>query len=389
MSQPQYSDEKLAEMTELKAVVHDPRYEIVPIVGGGEFLYDPQVFWNWAGDGAHSVWGQQRDSILISDIGGQPQRESDWAMGHGAILRLNADNSWETIMAHGVGRQAGVFRPIVAPDGWGAWGGHIFFLSQVVPHRKGAINDHLIYRIGPGETKPDAFATLPRSGSLNDGITGAGLTGVFGRPGTAEAGKFLVFSMANCTIYAVDPDGMVEPYIQVPGMPYRVYYADPDIVGEENVLVVETQTGAGGFADNESKEALSHSWHPVHYRIVGREVIPQNIEALKGGPGHRAPAGFGPFAGGYFRPENNGFVVTVHWVESDQDGVSAFPYTTTIMRRDENGEEHVFLSNVQAGQNLIGFAGDRMIVTNMGQSYSTGNFKHPDGVVFGVRYKGE
>jgi hypothetical protein len=25
----------------------------------------------------------------------------------------------------------------------------------------------------------------------------------------------------------------------------------------------------------------------------------------------------------------------------------------------------------------------------MGQSYSTGNFKHPDGVVFAVRFKGE
>lgn len=389
MSQQQYNNKKLAQMTELKAKVHDPRYEIVPIVSGGEFLYDPQVFWNWAEVGAQSIWGVPEDSILISDIGGQPQRETDWAMGHGAILRLNADNSWETIMAHGVGRQAGVFRPIVAPEGWGEWGGHIFFLSQVVPHRRGAVDDHMVYRIGPGETKPHAFATLPRTGKLNKGVSGAGLTGVFGRRGTPEAGKFLVFSMANCTIYAVDPDGTVEPYLEVPAMPYRVFYADPEIVGEDDVLVVEAQTGAGGFADNDSDDARSHSWHPVHYRICGREVIPENLEALTGGAGHRATSGFGPFAGQYFRPENNGFIVTVHWVESDQDGVKQFPYTTTIMRRDENGEEHVFVSDLQAGQNLIGFAGDRMIVTNMGQSYSTGNFKHPDGVVFAVRYKGE
>jgi hypothetical protein len=193
--------------------------------------------------------------------------------------------------------------------------------------------------------------------------------------------------MANCTIYAVDPDGTVEPYVHVPGMPYRVYYADLEIVGEENVLVVETQPGTG-FAEHETDDTRNCVWHPVQYRIAGREVIAEDIAALKGGPGHRAPPGFGPFAGQIFRPENNGFIVTVHWVEADPNGVCAFPYTTTIMRRDEDGEEHVFVSNVQAGQNLLGFVGDRMIVTNMGQSYSTGNFKHPDGVVFAIRYKG-
>jgi hypothetical protein len=83
MTEPEYNNEQLAHMTELKAVVHDPRYEIVPILGGGDFLYDPQVFWNWSDDGGRSIWGEKEGSILISDIGGQPQRETDYRLGHG------------------------------------------------------------------------------------------------------------------------------------------------------------------------------------------------------------------------------------------------------------------------------------------------------------------
>ena len=88
MSQAQYTAEALKEMTAFRVQVHDPRYEFVPLIGGGEFLYDPQVFWDWREDCA---WAGPKDSILISDIGGQPQRTTDWTMGHGAIYRLHAD----------------------------------------------------------------------------------------------------------------------------------------------------------------------------------------------------------------------------------------------------------------------------------------------------------
>lgn len=62
-------------------------------------------------------------------------------------------------------------------------------------------------------------------------------------------------------------------------------------------------------------------------------------------------------------------------------------YSASIMRRDADGKEHVFVSYVQAGQNLIAFACDRMIVSNMGHSYSSGNFKNSDGEVFAVQPK--
>lgn len=130
----------------------------------------------------------------------------------------------------------------------------------------------------------------------------------------------------------------------------------------------------------------THEFRTAHYRIADGTVHPQPIAALQGGVTLRAPKGFGPLGGETFRPEYAGFMSSVHWAEGDSS--EALPYTTSIIHRDAEGREHVFASNIQAGQNLIGFAGNRMIVTNMGHSYSSGNFKHPDGTVFAIRYVG-
>lgn len=372
----------LQEITKLKVELHDDRYEIEPIVGGGYFLYDPQVFWDWD-SGYKGPWAGPDGSILISEIGGQPQPTTDWRMGHGGLYRLHADNHFETLMAPGSGRQCGVFRPMIAPPEWGQYSGHMFFCSQIAPHRRGAVMDHLVYRLAPGDDKPEVFCIPPRSGTRGGGVSGALLPGVFGRPGTPEAGLFLFFSMHNCTVYAARPDGSVEPYIVLDGqqsvMPYRLFYADNALVGEKNMLVVAGKWGSA-FGEQSTR------FEPGHYRINARTVDPQNIKALAGGPGHRAPKSFGPLAGDSFRPENNGFISSVHWTEGDV--AQPLPYTSEIRRRDADGREHVFASKLQAGQNLIGFCGNRMIVTNMGHSYSTGNFKYPDGTVFAIRFKG-
>lgn len=244
--------------------------------------------------------------------------------------------------------------------------------------------DHMVYRIAPGETRPHGFAIAPRSGASGHGISGALLPGVFGRPGTPEEGLFLIFSMHNCTIYALRPDGQMEPWIVMDGvngpgpvMPYRLYYANASIAGEDNVLVIEGVWGTSFGVQN-------HKYAPGQYRVQGRSVLPEPIAALAGGPGSVAPAGFGLYAGHVFRPDHGGFISSVHWTKGSRQ---ALPYTDRIVRRDADGQEHVFASNVQAGQNLIGFAGDRMIVTNMRHSYSSGDFHEPDGSVYAIQLK--
>lgn len=384
MKEPKMDPLRLKQMCKMQIEVLHPDYEVVEIVPGGEFLYDPQVFWDWKPDCA---WGQPEGSILISDIGGQQQPGWDPAMGHGALYRLHADNRLETIMAPGVGRQAGVFRPIIAPEGWGDWGGHIFFCSQIIPGRRGAVVDHMIYRLGPGDDKPHPVGVPPRSGSHGDGISGALLPGVFGRPGTPEEGLLLFFSMHNTTIYALRPDLSIEPWIVLDGvngnpgpvMPYRLYYADPEIVGEENVLVIDGKWGASFGGES------THDYTPGQFRVVGKTVLPDPIPELEGGPCLRAPEGFGPLAGQCFRPENHGFISSVHWTEAEPE---ALPYSAEIVRRDADGKEYVFAINLQAGQNLIGFTNNRMIITNLRHSYSSGNFHEPDGSIYAIQYKG-
>lgn len=382
-----FSPEELAAITEFKVQLHDDRYEFEAISTGGNFLYDPQVFWNWCGDGANSQWAGPEGSLLISDIGGQRSPDLDWDIGHGALFRLLADNSWETIMPPGKGQQAGVFRPTIAPENWGDYGGHIFFGSQIVPHRRGALFDHILYSLAPGHEVPSAFAIPPRVGDGDRGISGALVPGCFGREGTPEEGLFLFFSMHNMTIYAARPDGCVEPYIRMDGcdgrpgpcMPYRVFYGDPAIVGAEDVLLVE------GKWNSHFGGERGHVFRVASYRIQGREVDPAPVEALAGGPGFRAPAAFGALAGDSFRPENNGYMSSINWTKGDAS--AELPYTTQIIRRDKHGREHVFASQIQAGQNLIAFTGDRLIVSNIGHSYSSGDFKYPDGSLFAIRPK--
>jgi len=372
----------LKEMRQTRIEVHDPRYQVEEIVGGGEFLYDPQVFWDYQ---PGTAWEGPEGSILISDIGGQPQPGWDPAMGHGGIYRLHPDNRIETLVAPGVGRQAGVFRPLIAPPGWGEYGGNIFFCSQSFPGRAGAVWDHVIYRLPPGADKPLGFGVPPRSGSRGGGISGALMPGVFGRPATPEQGLFLLISMHNCTIYAVTPDAEITPWLVMDGvngpgplMPYRLYYAHESVTGEKDTLVVEGPWGTSFGEQN-------HTYQPGHYRVTGRAVNPEPIKVLEGGPGPIAPDAFGPYAGQMFRVDNAGFISSVHWTKGNRQ---ALPYTDTIWRREPDGRQHLFASNVQAGQNLLGFAGDRMIITNMHHSYSSGDFHEPDGTIHAIRYVG-
>jgi hypothetical protein len=305
-------------------------------------------------------------------------------MGHGALYRLHADNRFETIMAPGRGRQAGIFRPIIAPAGWGDWGGHIFFGSQIVPGRSGAVLDHMLYRLAPGESTPHPFAIFPRAGVRGDGISGALLPGVFGRPGTSEEGLLLVHSLHNCVIYAVRPDGSVTPWIIMDGvngpgpvMPYRLFYAPEFLVAERNFLVIEGQWGTS-FGDQ-----IRDKFTSGHFHVVGRTVNPDPVASLNGGIGPVAPEAFGPFAGQMFRTQDAGFLSAIHWTPAER---KPLPYTTSIVRREADGSVHTFASQLQAGQNLIGFTANRMIITNLRHSYSTGDYHEPDGSIYEIRF---
>jgi hypothetical protein len=87
-----------------------------------------------------------------------------------------------------------------------------------------------------------------------------------------------------------------------------------------------------------------------------------------------------------FRPEHGGYLASLYWETAERE---ALPYTDKIMRRDPDGREHLFASSLQAGQNLLGFTSERMIITNIRHSYSSGDYHEPDGTIYAIRYRGD
>jgi len=97
---------------------------------------------------------------------------------------------------------------------------------------------------------------------------------------------------------------------------------------------------------------------------------------------HRvAPASFGPFFGQRFmcRPGSTNLAHTTTL------GDGPLPYDADIVRIDENGDIVVFADQLQSGFPDLMFQGDRMIVSTVRKSYSTGEYHEPDGSLYEVR----
>lgn len=348
--------------------------EAVPV---GEQLYDPQF-----------GWIEPDGSIIFSDIGGQEEYGWDPAKGHGAILKLHRDDSIEYLARPSSMGTAMPLCPIRAPAYFGPWEGHMMLVGQSLPGRHGARNQHYVFKYAPGDDRMRVFAQIPHAGPINNGIPGAAVTGGFGPPGSPQEGKFFVQTMMNCVVYAVDAKGEIEPWIllspphlQRPMMALDFQVAPPwwgDLAGEYILLGRSGQT----YMDE-----VNHDLRWLHYHVdrngkvdptpLPPEKVPAPIEAVK------APAEFGRFAGDLFWVDEGGV---------DLNHVTTFdtplPYSAKVMRTDKSGKHHVFADNLQGASTLIVFDGNRMLLSIMGKSYSTGEYHHPDGAIYEIKYTG-
>jgi hypothetical protein len=55
------------------------------------------------------------------------------------------------------------------------------------------------------------------------------------------------------------------------------------------------------------------------------------------------------------------------------------------VRTDKQGQVHVFADNFQGSSTLLTFRGNELLMTIMGKRYSTGEYHHPDGAIYGIR----
>ncbi len=369
--------EQLMHECEFRVRALEPGYEVRVDIDAGTILYDPILGWV-DGDG----------SLVFSDHG--PQRDPlHWNPdeGHGAIYRYHRSGALDQL----IGPNSLPGMPYMirkAPEWFGPWGGHLFFPSQLGGGRAGALKGHGIFRLDPATRTPVLVAEIPKAGTIGGGEPGAAMIGGFSPPGSGLEDVYLCQTMMNCVIYKVGIDGSIEPYIILdepnvpyPIMPYYIFWATGPIWGEH-----EGKLLLCGVADK-SFEAEAPSDHKVDYFVIANDKVdPEPILHADIGVSMAevAPPEFGPFAGHTFLADF-GSINLMH-VSKPPDG--PLPYDVRILRIDPEGNTHVFADGFQGGWVELRFSGDRMYVSTLRRSYSTGEYHEPDGSLYEINYTG-
>ena len=144
------------------------------------------------------------DIVLMNDDGK--------AVGEhgGRILSIKTNGKVTVVM------DADQLLPIIAfdeaPKGFGRFGGQLFSLAQATSGMKGALANHVIERIDLASHTATVFCTLPKAGTVGNGVPGYGADGHFGPDGSGFANTFYSTTTLNNMIYQTRADGSCKPF---------------------------------------------------------------------------------------------------------------------------------------------------------------------------------
>jgi hypothetical protein len=358
---------------EYRLRVLEPGFEAREVIPPGSFLYDPIL-----------GWVEDDGALYFSDHG--PQRDvTTWVpyAVHGTIHRLTRSGEPSRLIEPGAvpGMPYLIRR---APEWFGKWEGDIFFPGQAKGGREGALSGHRLYRLHEGDAEPAVFVDIPHAGSTGGGTPGAMMIGGFGRKDTPHEGLYICQTMMNCVIYQITPDAECTPLIITedvfgkPVMPYFVFYA-PAVWGPEleGKLLLAGLAGSS-FEDDEPGDNVLDYWvidgdtidtEPVASRDIGWAMAEE------------APSEFGPYGGHTFLFDF-GATNLMH-VSKPEPG--PLPYDSKILRVDPAGNVSVFAEGMQGGWNELRFDRERMYISCLRRSYSTGEYHEPDGSLYEIR----
>jgi hypothetical protein len=210
------------------------------------------------------------------------------------------------------------------------------------------------------------------------------MIGGFGRQGTPEEGTYLGQTMMNCVIYEITPDRecrpkfILEDVFGKPVMPYFVFYAPP-VWGRE----LEGKLLLGGMPDS-SFEVDDPGHNILEYYVIDGDTIhtePVAKRDLGWAMAEVAPPEFGPYGGQTFLFD---FGAT-NFMHVSKAEPGPLPYDSKILRVDPDGETHVFADGLQGGWNELRFDRDRMYISCLRRSFSTGEYHEPDGTLYEIR----
>lgn len=377
---------RVAADCKLRLQLSDPGFTVREIIPPATSLFDPMMGWI-DDDGA----------LVFCDIGGQRQPGWNPREGHGSIWKLHPDDRLESIVPPGSIGLGMIMFPMKSSPEFGAYASQVFFLGQLKPGRLGAHNTHAVYWVPPGWDIPEVFCTVPHAGKIGGGISGALCPAGWGEAGTPEEGMLFVVSLMNCTLYSVTSNRQIEPWLicddehlGVQFMPGRLFRASAEWGDLEGELIVSGRPNTSFEKPAELSGDLRIGYWKVEETDRGRQVTavepPPSItpDRMAGIRDNVAPEGFGPYAGQRFSCRH-GSANLAHTTKM-HDG--PLPYDADIVRFDAAGEVRIFADQLQSGAPALIFQGDRMLVSVVRKSYSTGEYHLPDGSIYEIKYSG-
>jgi hypothetical protein len=315
-------------------------------------LYDP-------------LWLVPRDGVVwLNDDGGEEGEKGS------RLLALDQEGRVSTLVE--LGKLLPVTGFDVAPASFGPFAGQIFTLAQAKVSVAGATTDHIIQRVDPGRGyEASVFCTLPRTGQVNQGISGFGVDARFGPEGTPFAGKFFAVTAYNNTIYQVTADGVCTPFVTFDGhrfaAPAGLGFA-PDgkamLVTVAQGDIVGTPAAGGGAVVRVSPKGQVES-----QPLVQGFTRPMGLDF--------APPAFGSYAGQLFVADVENIQVPVPMTQPlSADG--------KLYRVTADGTRYLVASGFfnPAG---VRFLGERLWVTDINGDFIAGKRELPDGFIVEIR----
>lgn len=299
------------------------------------------------------------DKMWLNDDGGEEGEKGS------RLLAVDAAGTITTLA--GIGKLLPTTGFDVAPEGYGAYGGQIFTLTQPKVALPGGLMNHLVIRVEPARDYANTtVCTLPEAGSKK--IAGFGLDARFGPAGTPFANRLFVITILNNAIYEVTADGKCTPFVVFDGEQYSaptLMAFTPD--GQQ--MLVAVSRGAFDISSTAPPEGAI-----VRVAPDGR-IDPQPLYSGAGRPMGMAyaPSGFGDYAGQLFFADIGLFQVPVPMTQALQpDG--------RVFRLTPDGKAELVASGLH---NPIGvnFFDGKLWVTDINGDFIAGKRELPDGFI--------
>jgi hypothetical protein len=371
------------EELEFQPVVHVPGYRFRTLIPIDDVLYDPHVV----------DWIEPDGRTAICDVGGQGRHtEFDPELGHGAIWWLTRDNRLEPAVPWGHTHLGMPMFPRLAPPSFGRWAGHALMLCQVHPGRRGAHWDHVVHIWDRRSDQLTLFAIPPRNDSASgDGMACALIPGGFGPEGTEHEGAYYFAALGNNSIYRILGNGQAETVAIMDGvkgpklLPRVMCFGSDNAFPEQKGKLIVGGVPEAVFDIGDDNKGRFVGQESAFYIVDGGKL--QDRPFATGNRMLAMPQRFGSD----FGPLSGRLVYSDHGSINQSQSIydhSPLPHDARLQFRGEDGELHDLVTGLRSGRNDILFAGDRLIISHWGKSYSTGEFHHPDGAIWELRWEG-